>query len=49
MRDFKSLIYKQGAFNEMSISKMVPILERPMPNHFEELSLIDCRISPTLI
>ena len=24
-------------------------MERAVPNHFEELQLIDCRISPTLI
>ena len=47
--DFKALTYKQGMINQLAIERLVPIMVRPVPNHFEELSLIDVRISPTLI
>ena len=31
------------------LDRLSPILKRTVPNHFEELSLVDVRISPTLI
>ena len=49
MPDFKSLIYKNGGMNSLAIQKLEPILLRAAPNHLEELSIIDIKLSPTLI
>lgn len=49
MRDFKALTYKNGGINEQVIENLVPILRRPVPNHLEEIKIIDCKVSATLI
>ena len=28
---------------------MVPLFEKRLPNHLEELKIIDCKLNPTLI
>ena len=49
MKDFKALILRLTSLNALSIEKMLPIFEHPVPYHMEELSLIDCKIGATLI
>ena len=49
MQDFKSLTYKNGGINSLAIEKLEPILLRSAPNHLEELSIIDVKLTPTLI
>ena len=49
MHDFKALTYKQGLLNELAIERLSPILTRSVPNHLEQVSIIDCKISPTLM
>ena len=49
LKDFKSIIYKMNAINSLSLQKMIPILEKRLPMHLEELKLIDCKINGTLI
>lgn len=49
LRDFKSLIYKQNSINQRSLDSLMPVFMRRIPHHMEELKLIDCKVSPTLI
>lgn len=49
LRDFKALTYKLNALNALSIEKMEPLLKRAVPNHLQELQLIDVKMSPTTI
>ena len=49
LRDFKSLIYKQNTINLNSINALVPVFQRRLPCHMDELKLIDCKVSPKLI
>ena len=49
VKDFKSFIYKQGGLNSLAIDRMAPILYRPVPNHLEELAIIDIKVTPTVI
>ena len=49
LKDFKALTYKQNALNALSIEKMEPLLRRGVPNHLQELQLIDVKMSPTTI
>jgi len=49
MKDFKSLIYRMSAVNALAIDKLGPIFRNPIPHHMEELQLIDCKLSATLI
>ena len=49
MLDFKAFIYKANTLNFIAIDKLTPLLHRRMPNHMEELSLIDCKMGTTLI
>ena len=49
LKDFKSIIYKMNTVNSLSLQKMVPIFEKRLPMHLEELKLIDCKINATLI
>ena len=48
MKDFKALIYKANSLNFEAVDRLAPLLQRKMPLHLEELSLIDCKIGPTL-
>ena len=49
MRELKALTFKASTFNRESIDSIEPILARGMPNHLEELSIIDCRLSSTVL
>ena len=49
MKDFKALILRLTALNALSIEKLLPIFENPVPYHMDELSLIDCKIGSTSI
>jgi len=44
LNDFKSIIYKQNTFNEMSMENIIPLFHKKLPNHLEELRIIDCKI-----
>ena len=48
IRDFKALIYKSNHFNFDAVDRLGSLLQRRVPRHLEELSLIDCKIGPTL-
>lgn len=47
MQDFKSLTYMKGGINAQAIENLAPILLKRVPNHLEELNIIDCKISPS--
>lgn len=49
LKDFKSIIYKMNAFGELSLLKLGPLLEKRLPNHLEEIKLIDCQMHGSLI
>lgn len=49
MKDFKALIYCRQTLNANSISNIIPLLERRIPYHLEELSFVDTKMSATLI
>ena len=49
MKDFKALIYRLSSVNALAIENLGPIFTNPIPNHLEELQLIDCKLSATLI
>ena len=49
MHDFKALTYKQGIINKRAIESLVPLMTRPVPNHLEQIQIIDCKVPPTLI
>jgi len=44
LNDFKSITYKRNVFDELSLQEIVPLLHKRLPNHLEELRLIDCTI-----
>ena len=45
IKDFKSIIYKMNAFNELSVQNLRPLLLKRLPNHLEEIKLIDCQMN----
>ena len=47
MTDFKSLILRLCSVNALAVEKLVPIFEKPIPHHMEELSMIDVKIGAT--
>lgn len=49
MKDFKALIYKKNTINQNAIEKLIPIFIKPIPHHLEELQIIDCKLSATLV
>ena len=49
LKDFKSIIYKMNTLNAVGLAKLVPVFEKRLPNHLEELKIIDCKINATLI
>lgn len=49
MKDFKALIYKMNAINALAIEKLIPVIQKPIPNHLEELSIIDCKMTATQV
>ena len=38
-----------NSLNSMSLTKLVPVFEKRLPHHLEELKIIDCKINSTLI
>lgn len=44
LKDFKSIIYRANVFAELSIAKLEPLLLKRIPNHLQELKLIDCQM-----
>lgn len=49
MIDFKALTYNKNTMSLGAIERLHPIFERSLPHHFEELCLIDCKMTPSLI
>jgi len=49
LNDFKSIIYKMNGLNQKSIESLGPLLQKRLPHHLEELKIIDCKISGSLI
>jgi hypothetical protein len=49
IEDVKSITYRLNGINQKSIEAMVPLFERKLPYHLEELRLIDVKASASLI
>lgn len=49
LKDFKSIIYKANMFGEQSLLHLRPLLLKRLPNHLEELTLIDCHMNTSLV
>ena len=45
LRDFKSFIYRSNTFDVKSAKCLSGLLWRKPPNHFEELRIVNCKIS----
>lgn len=45
LRDFKSLIYRNNQFDIESAKVLGGLMLRKPPNHFEELRIVNCKIS----
>lgn len=48
MKDFKSIIYKQNIFGELSLALIPQLLQRRIPYHLEQLRIIDCKIQQSV-
>lgn len=49
IKDFKSIVYKMNAFSEQSVLNLRPLLLKRLPNHLEEIKLIDCQMNGSSI
>ena len=49
LNDFKAIIYKMNGINQKSIDSLGPLLSKRLPHHLEELKIIDCKMSGSLI
>lgn len=49
MKDFKALVYCKQPINSLAISKLIPIIQKRIPYHLEELSFVDTKMSATVI
>lgn len=49
LKDFKSIIYKLNTLNYLSLEKLVPIFQKRLPHHLEELKIIDCKINASQV
>ena len=49
LSDFKSIVYKMNGINQRSIENLGPLLRKRLPHHLEELKIIDCKMSGSLI
>jgi Ran GTPase-activating protein (RanGAP) involved in mRNA processing and transport len=50
-RDFKSLVYKHNTFGDKTLNELPALLQsldRKLPHHFEELAIIDCKITKSI-
>jgi hypothetical protein len=45
MKELKSIVYKQGSFNQECLKMMAPLFRKRIPFHLEELRLIDLKTS----
>ena len=45
IKDFKSIVYKMNAFSDLSVLNLRPLLLKRLPNHLEEIKLIDCQMN----
>ena len=46
LRDLKKIIYRQNFFGARALRELRPLLERPLPDHLEELRIENCKIAP---
>lgn len=49
LSDVKSIIYVQNGINSKALDALVPLLERKLPHHLQELRLIDIKSSASLM
>ena len=49
LNDFKSIVYKMNGINLNAIRHLEPLFEKRIPHHLEELKIIDCKMSATLV
>ena len=49
LKDFKAIIYKANMFGEKSLLNLRPLLLKRVPNHLEELTLVDCRMNSSIV
>ena len=49
LKDFKAIVYKANMFGEKSLNNLKPLLIKRVPNHLEELTLIDCHMNSSLV
>lgn len=45
LQDFKKIIYKYNVFEGMSLHNLIPLFQRKIPNHLEELRIENCKMS----
>ena len=43
LRDFKQIIYKRNIFMRESLNNLLPLLQKKVPNHLEELRIENCK------
>jgi len=48
LKDFKKIIYRRNVFMQDSLDAMLPILQRKVPHHLEELRIENVKISPDI-
>jgi len=44
LNSFRSIVYKQNQFDELSMEAIRPILQKDAPHNLTELKIIDCKI-----
>lgn len=49
LSDFKSITYKRNIFDALSLEAIKPLFRKRLPNHLEELVLIDLQISKPIL
>ena len=49
LKDFKSIIYKMNTFGDLSLAALPALLEKRLPNHLDEIKLIDCQMNSSMI
>ena len=45
LKDFKSIVYVRNQLGEKSIDSIHGLLEKRIPNHLEEVKVVDCRMT----
>lgn len=46
LKDFKKIAYRRNVFMQLSLDAMLPILQRKVPHHLEELRIENVKTSP---